>query len=298
MANVKFSGLPAATTLQPTDIFCVTQGGTSKQSTLGNLWEATAVGNANYTILPTDVLVYTSVGFTAPRTWTLPDAGAYGAGRILRICDAIGTTSTTNTLTIVAAAGDIFAGGTTVTFNTPGQGVLVVSDGNFIWTIVGITFPPYSAISGAPVSGWTAIGKVSGSNFTTTSLTLVDITGVSVALSASTLYEIQVMLDIQTDATPGMQQGFHFSGTGTPVFCLMQEQTSSSAIALSAVGSIVALDSAQGAAVNFANGEGIYYAYGWFRVGTGAGNLTVRTQKTTSGTATVKIGSFIRARPM
>jgi hypothetical protein len=135
MANVKFSGLPAASTVLPADIFCITQGGASKQSSLGNLWEATAVGNANYTILATDRLVYNSVAFTAPRTWTLPSAASYGAGRTLTIIDAIGTVTTTNTLTIARAGSDTINGLASIVLATAYQSAILVSDGVLHWTL-------------------------------------------------------------------------------------------------------------------------------------------------------------------
>jgi hypothetical protein len=137
MANVKISALPVASTVGQTDVFPVVQGGTTKGSTVNNLWEATAVGNAAYTILITDVMVYTSVAFTLPRIWTLPLAANYGAGRMLRIIDAKGTLTGTNTLTIQCSGTNTFnGGGTTKVMSSAAQTMLLVSDGVGVWTIV------------------------------------------------------------------------------------------------------------------------------------------------------------------
>jgi len=137
MGNVKFSALPSAPTLGQADFFCVVQGGASKQSPVSNLWEPTAVGNANYTILATDVLVYTSVAFTASRTWTLPSAASYGAGRILRVVDLLRTVTATNTLVLQRGGTDTINGATSATIAAAGGSLLVVSDGVSRWTTVG-----------------------------------------------------------------------------------------------------------------------------------------------------------------
>jgi hypothetical protein len=139
MANVKFSALPLASPLNQSDIVAVTQAGTSKGATVAQLWPATAVGNANYTIQNTDVLVYTSVAFTAARSWTLPSAAAYGAGRVLRVVDSLGTLTGVNSLTLLRAGTDtITVGLTSYTLAQAGQSLLLVSDGVSHWTPVAL----------------------------------------------------------------------------------------------------------------------------------------------------------------
>lgn len=136
MGNVKFSALPSASVLGQNDIFCVTQGGVSKQSPISNLWEPTPITDAAYTILTTDVLVYTKGAFTAPRTWNLPSAAAYGAGRILRVVDVAGTLTATNTLTLARAGSDTINGATSAVLSTARQAYLLVNDGISLWTII------------------------------------------------------------------------------------------------------------------------------------------------------------------
>jgi len=149
MANQKFSTLPVASVLNQSDIFAVTQGGTSKASIIGNLWEPTAVGNANYTILATDVYVYTSVAFTAPRAWTLPSAASYGPGRLLRVVDVLGTLTSTNTLTITRAGTDTINGLTTKVLLNAYQSVLLACDGVSLWSVVAVGVIPVFVQSGA-----------------------------------------------------------------------------------------------------------------------------------------------------
>jgi hypothetical protein len=138
LGNEKFSTLPGASPLGLSDIIPVTQGATSKQATYGGLWQPTPIGNANYTIQPTDVLVYTSVAFTAARTWTLPLASTYGAGRILRIADALGTLTTINSLTLTRQGSDTIGGLTSQVLAQSGQSMLLVSDAVSRWTIVAL----------------------------------------------------------------------------------------------------------------------------------------------------------------
>lgn len=149
MANQKFSTLPVASVLNQSDIFAVTQGGTSKASIIGNLWEPTAVGNANYTILATDVYVYTSIAFTAPRAWTLPSAASYGPGRLLRVVDVLGTLTSTNTLTITRAGTDTINGLTTKVLLNAYQSVLLACDGVSLWSVVAVGVIPVFVQSGA-----------------------------------------------------------------------------------------------------------------------------------------------------
>jgi hypothetical protein len=142
MPNVKFSTLYStapASPLNQSDIFAVTQAATSKGATVSQLWPASPVGNANYTIQNTDVLVYTSVAFTGPHTWNLPSAAAYGAGRVLRIADTLGTLTGVNSLTIQRAGTDTIAVGlTNYVLAQAGQSLLLVTDGVSHWSIVAV----------------------------------------------------------------------------------------------------------------------------------------------------------------
>lgn len=78
----------------------------------------TAVGDAAYTILGTDCTVATTTVFTAPRTWTLPFAGATQVGQSaqcpaqLQIIDSAGAIGQLTQLTIAPASGDTINGNT------------------------------------------------------------------------------------------------------------------------------------------------------------------------------------------
>lgn len=77
----------------------------------------TTVGDAAYTVLPTDTVVATGTVFTAARTWTLPAAAGTCIGQTcappansLLILDLAGAITFTNTLTIAPASGDTING--------------------------------------------------------------------------------------------------------------------------------------------------------------------------------------------
>lgn len=92
---------------------------------LGFLWFApafavttgTPVGDAAYTVLATDVRLYTTTTFTAGRTWTLPYAGATCVGQTctppsttLEVIDVAGALSQQFQLTIAPQSGDTING--------------------------------------------------------------------------------------------------------------------------------------------------------------------------------------------
>jgi len=79
--------------------------------------QPTRVGNAAYTILPTDTQIITTTAFSTARTWTLPAAGTTCIGQTcvppvnqLVIYDAAGAITSTNTLTIARPSGQTING--------------------------------------------------------------------------------------------------------------------------------------------------------------------------------------------
>jgi hypothetical protein len=63
-------------------------------------------GNAAYNILAADNFIVTGTVLTAPRIWTLPSAASVNAGNEKTIDDAIGTITSTNTITIAVQSGE------------------------------------------------------------------------------------------------------------------------------------------------------------------------------------------------
>jgi trimeric autotransporter adhesin len=95
----------------------------------------TTGGNSNVSIGILNTQYLTTTPFTAPRTWTLPDASTVNAGWTIYIADIISTITTTNTLTVAVQTGQSLnntVNGTAV-FNTPGSAGYFISDGNGNW---------------------------------------------------------------------------------------------------------------------------------------------------------------------
>lgn len=138
-------------------------------------------------------------------------------------------------------------------------------------------------------------GYVSGGNFTTTSLTLVNITGLSVALEANTVYEINIKMTVESSSNAGLNTGVDFSAAGATI----------------EAGEIGARDVEVGKACRLNNFNTAHAASAWVRLsntpqtheikgivrtGANAGNLTAQILKVISGTATVYVDSYIKAQ--
>lgn len=142
--------------------------------------------------------------------------------------------------------------------------------------------------------GWTTV-KVSGSDFTTTSTSLVDITGLSFTAAANTTYEIDCWLDVINAAdTTGMKVGIN--STGTSPLILAQVITNNSSTAALATTSIPLNNTATVAQVAASGAEGFIHITGYVKSGTGSPTISIRVSKVTSGTATVKVGSKLSYR--
>lgn len=119
----------------------VANGGTGATAGLGarastnlNIDEATSTGDANYTILPTDRLVYHTALSTA-RTDTLPAANSVNAGQIFTINDFAGVASASHTITLSRAGSDTINGVTTaLAINAQYGAAIFWSDGTSKWT--------------------------------------------------------------------------------------------------------------------------------------------------------------------
>lgn len=116
-------------------------GGTAQATALAargssglNIDEATSTGDANYTILTTDRMVY-HTALSAARTDTLPAANAVNAGQRFIINDFRGVVTASNTVTLQRAGSDTINGGTSVVALNAQYGAGIFwSDGSSRWT--------------------------------------------------------------------------------------------------------------------------------------------------------------------
>jgi hypothetical protein len=157
----------------------------------------------------------------------------------------------------------------------------------------GETVATQGYVDSALAGGLPAYARVTGADATTSSTTLVDVTGLSVALSANTTYEFEAVLVTTTSAdTNGTRYGINFSAAGATVAAGL---VGSKSAATAAGDSITALNTGSSQAYLTTTSEsGTAMIRGTIVVGANAGNLTVQHLKITSGTSTVRIGSYLK----
>lgn len=188
-------------------------------------------------------------------------------------------TTTTGVLSIAAAGTDYAAASHTHVIGDT-TGLQAALDGK-------------SATSHTHASEWT-IARVTGSNATTTGQALANVTGLSVALLANTTYEFEAILSVQASSAAGNQYGVQFSAAGATI----EAQISGTLAAATArADRISALNTAAPAYVTSGSTGGIRIQ-GIVTVGANAGNLTIQHLKVTSGTSTVFINSYLKARSL
>lgn len=154
-----------------------------------------------------------------------------------------------------------------------------------------------ASANGGTASGWDNIYKVSGSDFTTSSTTLVDVTGlVTGTLTNNTMYffEARIRTVASADAN-GVRYGVNVTGTGSPSAVALYAGVGT-ATSQNAAQATVTLSSASGANFNGTSGGiGYILIHGWFVTGTGSA-FSIQTQKQTSGLQTIKVGSYLVIR--
>ena len=177
----------------------------------------------------------------------------------------------TDAMTVDAAVG-------TGSLRTLGTGALQAAAGNHTHT-----------------GGWDSITAVSGSDATTTGQSLVDITGLSFAAAANSVYEIEAVLRVTTSAvTTGCKYGVQFSAAGAAAQVTYAGSVTSTT---GAITSTNALNSADATAFLTTSGmAGTITIKGFVTTGANAGNITIQHLKVTSGTSTVRIGSCLKVR--
>lgn len=135
-----------------------------------------------------------------------------------------------------------------------------------------------------------AYARVTGSNATTTGQSLVNITGLTLALLANSVYEFEAVLMVASSSTAGNGYGVNYSAAGAVV---ESQITGTLAAATQKTLRIGALNTAATPFVTVAANGGILIK-GIMTTGANAGNITVSHLKVTSGTSTVFINSFLK----
>jgi hypothetical protein len=134
--------------------------------------------------------------------------------------------------------------------------------------------------------------RVTGSNAATTGQSLVDITGLSQALLANSVYEFEAVLSVSTTAvTTGTGYGVNFSAAGAAVEAQI---TGASTATATKTLRINALNTAATAFLTGSGQTGGMLIKGIVTTGVNPGNFTVSHRKETSGTSTVFINSYLK----
>lgn len=263
--------------------------------------------DTDYTLVLGDQNTGISMSSSSTHTLTIPANAsvAFAIGTQIPIEQA-----GTSTVTIAAAGGVTLHGATT----TVGQYsvVVLIKQATDLWLVASgnsgysgysgfSSYSGYSAFSGYSGTGGRTKLTVSGSDATTTGSSLVDITGlVTGTLTASTLYEIHAVLLCTTSAdVTGIQYGIHGGGTGTAA----SVNAIISGTSTSTGGQTVTVslpDVASSASTPFlitSSSTGTIEITGWVTTrSTGTPTISIQHLKNTSGTSTVKIGSYLEYR--
>ncbi len=204
------------------------------------------------------------------------------------------TLPTTGTLAVTAQATDTFGAPTDVTTNnatTSAHGFLKKLDNTAAHYMDGTGSWSTPGASG----GWDSTYTVSGSDFTTTSTTLVDITGLSFAALINSVYEFESVLLCSTSADAnGIKFGVQYSAAGASVAATFMAAASNTG---AAIASTNALNSAATAAFLLTTSQiGSVTIKGHLTTGVNTGNITIQCLHPVSGTSTIKIGSILKIK--
>lgn len=135
--------------------------------------------------------------------------------------------------------------------------------------------------------------RVAVSDATTTGQALVDVTGLTIAMAANAVYEIEAFLSCSTTAvTTGISYGVQFSAAGATFEGGIIGASSTTA---SKAERISVLNTATTAFLATSAQSGVVCIKGIVVVGANPGNFTIRHLKITSGTSTVRINSYLKS---
>ncbi len=191
----------------------------------------------------------------------------------------IGTGTTTGAVTIGGsgaqsiAIGDNAAGAKTITIGNLVAGTTV----NIKSQLPGLGVPVYARTIGSA----------------TATTTLIDITGLSVAVAAGSIYEFEAVLNVGTSADAnGNKYGLYFSSSGGSVVAIVNGSTTSTACKAERLTAFN--PTASGAFCITSSQTGGIIIKGLLTTTTLAGSFSIQHQHLLSGTSTVYAGSYLK----
>jgi hypothetical protein len=140
--------------------------------------------------------------------------------------------------------------------------------------------------------GWDAAVRTTVDQ-STTSLTAVDVPGLSVLLDPNSTYEFEAVLQVASSTAAGCKYAVQFSAAGGFAFTLYTGTTSATT---AAVDSTSTLNTLTATAFVAAVLDGEVIVKGHVIVGANPGTFTIRQAKITAGTATVRANSVLKTR--
>ncbi len=245
-------------------------------------WYAVSVqpgGNTNGTFAQQNW----SGGIYSASLYTLP----VSIGSTGKVLQSNGTNAVFSTATYPASAA--------------GTGKILRDNGtNFVETTA--TFPDTAGTSGnvltsdgtnwsssAPTGVGTTV-KVSGSDFTTSSTTLVDITGLTFAAAINTTYEVNALLKLQSTTSNGLKVSVAYSAAGASGQFVLLRSASQSASGGGIDAEVIGTANGSASATS-ANVDYTFPIQCILTTGANTGNITIQVLKISTGTATVYKGS-------
>jgi hypothetical protein len=214
-----------------------------------------------------------------PTPFNLGGTSVTTTGTELNYLDGVAGTTGTSNSNLVLSASPTFTGtptlptGTIATTQAFGDNSTALATTAFVQSET----PSYS--------------RVTGANATTTGQSLTNITGLTFAAAAGTTYEFEAVLSVGTNAvTTGTGYGVNYSGTVTAIEAIIAGSTSTTQ---SKILRISALNTPAAGFLTSNGSNGGISIKGVIVTNT-AGNITIQHLKTSSGTSTVFVNSYLK----
>ncbi len=136
------------------------------------------------------------------------------------------------------------------------------------------------------------IGRVTGTDFTTTNLTATPITGLSLSLAANEVKFFEVFLSTNSSSVLGLKYSVQ-TPAGATIEAQLRASTTATVLSWER---LIAVNTLTTDSFNNVNGDGIAHIAGIVTNGATPGTLAIGLAKVTSGTATVRINSVLTGR--
>ncbi len=145
-----------------------------------------------------------------------------------------------------------------------------------------------------PADYWDTLVQVSGSNFTTNSSALIDITGLTFAAAINSVYEIECVLKYSANVGNGIGFAVTCSAAGsTGDFMFLSDSSNGTFLGnANVIGTATSLSYGQSLGDNVAEIKTVVTTVG------STGNITIQTRNSATDVITVYVGSIMKIRKL